>query len=148
VTSRTSGGRQDVAVIVSGSLDEVAVGRSLDRPNILNHWRIVASVVTAPQLSAVQASHPGFGSTKARSMTTPLYDALVHEYRLALRCVPGDQETDDRIAGAGLGVGVGVSGHPDVEFGALPRPRRASGVPRQVSRHRGASDDSPGQAYY
>ena len=75
-------------------------------------------------------------------MTTPLYDALVHEYRLALRCVPGDQETDDRLSG------VGASHHPDVEFGALPRPRRAGGVPRQVSRHRGAPSDAPGQAYY
>jgi hypothetical protein len=32
--------------------------------------------------------------------TTPLYDALVDEFRLALRTVPGDQGTDDRLFGS------------------------------------------------
>lgn len=76
-------------------------------------------------------------------MATPLYDALVHEYRLALRCVPGDQGTDDRDRHLGLG----LLNHPEI-IGTLPRPRRPGGVPRQVSRHRGASGDSPGQAFF
>jgi hypothetical protein len=74
---------------------------------------------------------------------TPLYDALVHEYRLALRCVPGDQGMDERAAAA-------VSSFA-AEFGVLPYARRGSGsggVPRQVSRHRGASGDAPNPAYY
>jgi hypothetical protein len=72
---------------------------------------------------------------------TPLYDALVHEYRLALRCVPGDQGMDDRAAAA-------VSSFA-AERGVLPFARRGSGgVPRQVSRHRGASGDTPSPARY
>jgi hypothetical protein len=72
---------------------------------------------------------------------TPLYDALVHEYRLALRCVPGDQGMDERAAAAALSF--------TSEYGVLPYGRRAaSAVPRQVSRHRGASGDSPSPTYY
>jgi hypothetical protein len=115
-------------------------GRSLDRPNIVGHRYVVAFVVTAPQSSTAQASHSSFDPAEARPVATPLYDALVHEYRLALRWVPGDQNTDGRSSG------IGSAPRPDVEFNT-PYPRRTGGVPRQVSRHRGISGDSPGQVY-
>jgi hypothetical protein len=117
----------------------------------------------------------------------------VHEYRSALRCVPGDLH-QDRFAGP---VGLGMATSDDVtatalitrtvasadttmldvidgrdagargfgldakamtptmaaigsplptERGVVPYPRRANGVPRQVSRHRGASGDGSSQS--
>jgi len=108
-------------------------------------------VVTAPQLSAVQAPQPGFGQGQARSATTPLYDALVHEYRQALRCVPGDNGSEERcatlsaVSAAAASSSSSSSPSSPHELGILPGyARRAAGaVPRQVSRHRGASGDAP-----
>jgi hypothetical protein len=97
--------------------------------------------VTAPLLSAAQPPQQGFGPARPRAAATPLYDALVHEYRLALRCVPGDQGTDGQQAAASA-----AALFPQ-DFAVLPHARRGAGsVPRQASRHRGASGDSPSTA--
>jgi hypothetical protein len=71
-------------------------------------------------------------------MATPMYDALVREYRQALRCVPGEQGTDPlpRLADdddTPLPQTVSV----------LPSAARRAAVPHQLSRHRGTSGDSP-----
>jgi hypothetical protein len=100
--------------------------------------------VTAPQLSATHALPTGFGPAAQHVAATPLYDALVHEYRQALRCVPGDQGHDDRAAGGAA---------PFIpEYGVLPYAARrvsaTAGVPRQVSRHRRSPGDMPNPAYY
>lgn len=77
------------------------------------------------------------GPIYARSSATPLYDALVNEYRLALRAVPGDRGLDEDLTAALLPHG----------YGFVPAARRPSfDMPRQMSRHRGASGDVP--AYY
>lgn len=128
-------------------------------------------------------------------MATPLYDALVHEYRSALRCVPGDLHPDrlTAITSASVSAGAGPSGSSaggpaanaaatpapaasdttvldafdangvktdsramalaitaigsalPTELGVVPYPRRANGVPRQASRHRGTSAEGPAQ---
>jgi len=108
--------------------------------------------VTAPQLSAVRASRPGSRPIDPRSTATPLYDALVHEYRQALRCVPGEHVFDSRLPASQSAppVAVPTPAIPTApnfphELDALPYSRRVSGVPRQVSRHRGAAGDAPGQ---
>jgi hypothetical protein len=94
--------------------------------------------VTAPQLSTAQAPFTALGPIYAGSSATPLYDALVNEYRLALRAVPGDRGPDEDLTATRL--------LPSI-YGFVPGARRPSiGVPRQVSRHRGASGDVP--AYY
>lgn len=93
--------------------------------------------MTAPQLSAVQAPFTALGPIHARSSGTPLYDALVNEYRLALRAVPGDRSPDEALTARLLPQG----------YGFVPAARRPPfDMPRQVSRHRGASGDVP--AYY
>ena len=93
--------------------------------------------MTASQLSAAQVPFTALGPIYARSSATPLYDALVNEYRLALRAVPGDRGPDEDLAARLLPHG----------YGFVPAARRPTfEVPRQVSRHRGASGDVP--AYY
>ncbi|HEU5334081.1 MAG TPA: hypothetical protein VFU73_14980 [Actinocrinis sp.] len=93
--------------------------------------------MTAPQLSAAQVPFTALGPIYTRSSATPLYDALVNEYRLALRAVPGDRGPDEDLAARLLPHG----------YGFVPAARRpAFEVPRQASRHRGASGDVP--AYY
>lgn len=67
-----------------------------------------------------------------RSAATPLYDALVDEFRLALRTVPGEQTPEDQAEGPPLRIEPG--------FASIAR-RVAVGVPRQMSRHRGAPGD-------
>lgn len=52
--------------------------------------------------------------------STPLYDALINEYRLALRSLPGDRSGEDMYI---------------PRFNAIPRPYNPG------SRHRGASGD-------
>jgi len=76
----------------------------------------------------------------------------VHEYRQALRCVPGEYSHDSRLAAPSPPIPGTIpapaipatSGFPH-QLDALPYGRRANGVPRQVSRHRGTAGDGPGQ---
>jgi hypothetical protein len=77
-------------------------------------------------------SHPG-SNRAPHTSSTPLYDDLVAEYRLALRSVPGDQGTEDRFPVSVL----------HQEYGFVPMARRGSShFPRPTSRHRGASADA------
>src|SRR5262249_53949103 len=98
---------------------------------------VVVLVVTAPYLSAAQAPFGALETARARSTATPLYDALVNEYRLAMRTVPGDRGPEEHVGDILFPRG----------YGLVPVARRAPrSLPRQVSRHRRASGDGP--AYY
>lgn len=66
------------------------------------------------------------GSDRVFVRNTPLYDALVDEYRLALRSLPGDRTGEDVFL---------------PRFAAIPAPHNPS------SRHRGASGDSMTQRF-
>jgi hypothetical protein len=90
--------------------------------------------VTAPQASPAQPRQPATaGPRQYHSSSTPLYDSLVSEYRLALRSVPGDPGNDDRFPASLL----------PQEYGFVPMARRGSNeTPRPGSRHRGTSSDT------
>jgi hypothetical protein len=51
--------------------------------------------VIAPRFPAAQARPVPPGSDRVPLRSTPLYDALVDEYRLALRSLPGDRSGED-----------------------------------------------------
>ena len=61
------------------------------------------------------------GSDRVLLRTTPLYDALVDEYRLALRTLPGDRTGEDGY---------------QPRLASIPAPYNPN------SRHRGANGDS------
>lgn len=91
------------------------------------------------------APYPGSGPVESGSTATPLYDALVTEYRQALRCVPGEYRFDNRLAAQpsvmpGPSVAAYGSGF-HYQFDGFSYARRAHGVPRQISRHRGTPED-------
>ncbi|MBS2964215.1 hypothetical protein KGA66_14240 [Actinocrinis puniceicyclus] len=95
--------------------------------------------MNAPQLDPrVPLSDPG---PETAPTATPLYDALVLEYRLAQRCVPGDRGADPRAAVRAASALPAAAGFPHAS-GALAHARPAVAVPRQVSRHRGTSRDA------
>lgn len=96
--------------------------------------------MTAPHLSTAQAPFNAPGPTYARSSATPLYDALVDEYRLAFRAVPGERSPEEDLTATRM--------VPQTQaYGFVPAARRGpTDSPRQVSRHRRAPGDMP--AYY
>jgi hypothetical protein len=76
----------------------------------------------------------GLDLIRVKRSATPLYDALVNEYRLALRTVPGDRGLDEGLTTRLSPVG----------YCLVPAARRPPiDVPRQLSRHRGAPGDDP-----
>ena len=77
--------------------------------------------MTVSRLSAAQVRPVPPGSDRVLLRSTPLYDALVDEYRLALRSLPGDRSGEDLFV---------------PRFNAIPAPYN----PR--SRHRRAPGDS------
>jgi len=77
--------------------------------------------VTASRLSTAQVRPVPPGSDRVLVRNTPLYDALVNEYRLALRSLPGDRTGEDGY-------------QPRVI--AIPAPYNPN------SRHRGANGDA------
>ncbi|MBR7837709.1 hypothetical protein KDL01_30805 [Actinospica durhamensis] len=76
--------------------------------------------MTASRLTAAQARPVPPGSDRVFLRNTPLYDALVDEYRLALRTLPGDRTGEDLFI---------------PRFNTIPHPYNP------VSRHRGAPGD-------
>jgi hypothetical protein len=79
--------------------------------------------VTASRLSAAHIRPVPPGSDRVLLRTTPLYDALVDEYRLALRSLPGDRTGEDAYV---------------PRFATIPHPYN----PGSGSRHRGAPGDT------
>jgi hypothetical protein len=77
--------------------------------------------VTASRFPAAQARPVPPGSDRVLLHSTPLYDALVDEYRLTLRALPGDRSGEDMFL---------------PRFASIPAPYNPK------SRHRGASGDS------
>ena len=77
--------------------------------------------MTVSRLSAAQARPIPPGSDRVLLHSTPLYDALVDEYRLTLRSLPGDRSGEDMFL---------------PRFASIPAPYNPK------SRHRGASGDS------
>jgi hypothetical protein len=75
--------------------------------------------VTAFRLSAAHVRPVPPGSDRVLSRSTPLYDALVDEYRSALRTLPGDRTGEDAYG---------------PRFATIPHPF----TPGSGSRHRGA----------
>jgi hypothetical protein len=101
----------------------------------LSRRGVVVPVVSAPFLSTGPGQSPSPDPVQDRSAGTPLYDALVDEYRLALRTVPGDHVADEHLVNPRV---------PAVEFSFTPIARQSPvGFPRQVSRHRGTPEDEP-----
>ena len=74
----------------------------------------------ASRLSAAQIRPVPPGSDRVLLRSTPLYDALIDEYRLALRALPGDRSGEDLFL---------------PRFASIPHPYSPG------SRHRGASGD-------
>ncbi len=103
--------------------------------------------MTALQPSAA-APYQGSGPGGSGAAATPLYDALVTEYQQALRCVPGEYRFENRMAAQpSLLPGPSTTAHGSgfhYQFDGLTYARRAHGVPRQVSRHRGTPEDGQG----
>jgi hypothetical protein len=86
----------------------------------LRPQQVVRRGVTVSRLSAAHVRPVPPGSDRILLRNTPLYDALVDEYRLALRSLPGDRSGEDMY---------------------IPR---FAAIPHQCgpgSRHRGASGD-------
>jgi hypothetical protein len=77
--------------------------------------------VTVPRLPAAQARPIPPGSNRVLLRSTPLYDALVDEYRLSLRSLPGDRSGEDIFL---------------PRYASIPAPYNPN------SRHRGLSGDS------
>jgi hypothetical protein len=82
--------------------------------------------VTASRLSVAQVRPVPPGSARVLLRTTPLYDALVDEYRLALRTLPGDRTGEDGYQPRSI---------------SIPAPYNPN-----ASRHRGANGDSSAHA--
>jgi hypothetical protein len=120
------------------------LGRSLDRPSTVTRRWLVIPRVTALQHSEPHPPKSNSGAEITGWGPTPLYDALVLEYRMALRCVPGDRGIDPRAAIRGVPAdAVRISatvGFPH-DIDALSYSRSAGAVPRQLSRHRAAGRD-------
>ena len=83
--------------------------------------------MTASRLSAAHVRQVPPGSDRVLLRTTPLYDALVDEYRLALRTLPGDRSGEDAFP---------------LRFAAIPHPYNPG------SRHRGAPASADTQFRY
>lgn len=77
--------------------------------------------MTPSRLPATHVRPVPPGSDRVFVRSTPLYDALVDEYRLALRSLPGDRSGEDGYVGP---------------FASIPAPYNPN------SRHRGAPGDS------
>lgn len=77
--------------------------------------------MTATRLSTAQVRPVPPGSDRVLLRTTPLYDALVDEYRLALRSLPGDRTGEDGY---------------QARLATIPAPYNPN------SRHRGANGDA------
>ena len=77
--------------------------------------------MTASRLSAAQARPIPPGSDRVLLHSTPLYDALVDEYRLTLRSLPGDRSGEDMFL---------------PRYASIPAPYNPK------SRHRGEPGDS------
>ena len=77
--------------------------------------------MTASRLPAAQARPIPPGSDRVLLHSTPLYDALVDEYRLTLRSLPGDRSGEDMFL---------------PRYASIPAPYNPK------SRHRGAPGDS------
>jgi hypothetical protein len=77
--------------------------------------------VTVSRLSAAQARPIPPGSDRVLLHSTPLYDALVDEYRLTLRSLPGDRSGEDMFL---------------PRYASIPAPYNPK------SRHRGEPGDS------
>ncbi len=101
---------------------------------------VVVLGVTAPHLSTAQAPFNAPGPTYTGPSATPLYDALVDEYRLAFRAVPGERGPEEDLAATRM--------VPQAQaYGFVPAARRPPvDSPRQASRHRRAPGEMP--AYY
>jgi hypothetical protein len=87
-------------------------------------------VVPGVNLSRYSSAHLTNSITAAVSAGTPVYDALVAEFRMALRAIPGDRATEEMYVGALLS---GLDRR-------IERPSRGVVMPRQLPRHRAASD--------
>ncbi|HEY3866913.1 MAG TPA: hypothetical protein VGM10_01110 [Actinocrinis sp.] len=87
-------------------------------------------VVPDVNLSRYSSAHLTNSITVAVSAGTPVYDALVAEFRMALRAIPGDLSTEELFVGALF---------PALERG-IERSGRSVMVPRQLPRHRAVSD--------
>lgn len=87
-------------------------------------------VVSGVNLSRYSSAHLTTGITAAVSAGTPVYDALVAEFRMALRAIPGDLATEELFVGA-----LFQSLEREIE-----RPSRGVVMPRQLPRHRAAPD--------
>lgn len=77
--------------------------------------------MTVSRLSAAQARPIPPGSDRVLLHSTPLYDALVDEYRLTLRSLPGDRSGEDMFL---------------PRYASIPAPYNPK------SRHRGEPGDS------
>ena len=77
--------------------------------------------MTASRLTAAHVRPVPPGSDRVLLRGTPLYDALVNEYRLALRALPGDRTGEDAYI---------------PRFASIPHPYNPA------SRHRGAPGDA------
>lgn len=83
--------------------------------------RVVRPDVSASRLSAAHVRPVPPGSDRVLLRTTPLYDALIDEYRLALRSLPGDRTGEDAYV---------------PRFATIPHPYSPN------SRHRGTPGDT------
>lgn len=83
--------------------------------------------MTVSRLSAAHVRPVPPGSDRVLLRTTPLYNALVDEYRLALRSLPGDRTGEDAYL---------------PRFAAIPHPYNPG------SRHRGAPAQTDPQFRY